>query len=309
MIGLRELGLGPIALTVFLSGCHARRESPSRDAPSLTSAVDPRATLSFRFENREVHRLSLAELEHTVATETVATLDGYYHRVKRFRALPLASVLSAGFAGAATGPLSQQQFILRARDGYTVPIAGQELLSGGAYLAVRDLDHPHWEPIGPQRANPGPIYLIWSRPDQTDLETHPRPWQLASIEIARFEDIFPHTVPTGLPPDHPALHGYSLFKTLCVRCHAINREGGRVGPDLNVPLSIVEYRPVAQIRAYISNPLAFRYGTMPAHPSLTPADLDNLIAYFTAMRDRKNDPDAHPQPPPRHRTLPPETDP
>jgi len=46
----------------------------------------------------------------------------------------------------------------------------------------------------------------------------------------------------------------------------MNREGGRVGPELNVPQSIVEYRPEAQIKAYIRNPLQFRYGHMPPQP-------------------------------------------
>ena len=29
---------------------------------------------------------------------------------------------------------------------------------------------------------------------------------------------------------------------------------------------------------------------MPSHEYLTPADLDGLLAYFQAMRDRKHDP-------------------
>jgi cytochrome c1 len=72
----------------------------------------------------------------------------------------------------------------------------------------------------------------------------------------------------------------------------VNREGGRVGPELNVPQSIIEYRPEAQIRAYIKNPQSFRYGNMPAHPSMTDAELDDLVAYFRAMKDRKHDVDA-----------------
>ena len=65
-----------------------------------------------------------------------------------------------------------------------------------------------------------------------------------------------------------------------------------MGPDLNVPQSIVEYRPEAQIRAYIKDPGVFRYGAMPAHPSLSARDLDGLLAYFRAMAARKHDPDA-----------------
>jgi hypothetical protein len=59
-----------------------------------------------------------------------------------------------------------------------------------------------------------------------------------------------------------------------------------------VPQSVVEYRPGEQIRAYIRDPRAFRYGNMPAHPGLNDADLDGLLAYFTTMKDHKNDPDA-----------------
>ena len=56
------------------------------------------------------------------------------------------------------------------------------------------LDRSLWDP---QRASPAPFYLVWKEASQQDLETHPRPWQVASIEIARFEVKFPHTVPTG----------------------------------------------------------------------------------------------------------------
>jgi hypothetical protein len=70
----------------------------------------------------------------------------------------------------------------------------------------------------------------------------------------------------------------------------VNGEGGRVGPDLNVPQSIVEYRPREQIKAYVRDPQVFRYTTMPSHLHLTDADLDALIAYFEVMRGLKHDP-------------------
>jgi hypothetical protein len=85
--------------------------------------------------------------------------------------------------------------------------------------------------------------------------------------------------------------GWFPWQCVCPSCaDQGNREGGRVGPDLNVPQSIVEYRPDAQIRAYIQNPATFRYGNMPAHPDLNNADLDHLLAYFHAMATRKHDP-------------------
>ena len=77
-------------------------------------------------------------------------------------------------------------------------------------------------------------------------------------------------------------------------CHSINGEGGKVGPELNVPMSIVEYRSAVQLKAFIRNPERFRYTTMPAHEHLSDKDLDALLAYFEAMRERKFDPRAAP---------------
>jgi mono/diheme cytochrome c family protein len=237
--------------------------------------------------------LTLRELQERVPSEEIVNCDGYYRRVKRFRAFAIEAVLAQGFRDENVGTLSERPWVLRARDGYTVPLSGQRLLEGGAYIAFADAEHPgRWDPIGPQRADPAPFYLVWRDSTQCDLETHPRPWQLAVLEIARYESVFPHSVPHGVEPSSGPYRGFQRFASLCIRCHAINREGGRVGPELNVPQNITEYRPGAQIRAYIRNPLTFRYGNMPAHPTLDDAALDDLLAYLTHMRDEKHDPDA-----------------
>jgi mono/diheme cytochrome c family protein len=219
---------------------------------------------------------------------TVETDDPYYRTRKRFRAIPLNEALVHGF-GKDLAALREESFVLRALDGYAVPIDGSRLLEGGAYLAFDDVDVPGFAPIGPQQVSPAPTYLVWTGATQTNLDTHPRPWQLAAIEIAPFASLYPHTVPNGEAAQSDAMRGFEVFRDHCLKCHAINREGGRVGPELNVPQSIVEYRPVEQIRAYIKDPTQFRYGAMPAHPQLTESDLDHLIAYFGAMSKQKHD--------------------
>jgi mono/diheme cytochrome c family protein len=280
-------------LLLALCACNGAR-SQSVDAGAVSAnATSDDARIEFRVEGRVVRSLTLRAMRAAIESESVTNYDPYYEREKRFRALPIERVLELGFQGANLGPLGARPFVLRAGDGYTVPMQGSRLLEGGAYLAYADEAHPErWEPIGPRRSDPAPFYLAWKLRTQCNLETHPRPWQLAVIEVARFEAVFPHTEPTGHAEGSPARRGYATFARECVRCHAVNREGGRIGPELNVPQSIVEYRPVEQIRAYIRNPLTFRYGAMPAHPHLTDGDLDDLVAYFTAMRDRKHDPDA-----------------
>jgi len=233
-----------------------------------------------------------AALAEVARPEIVAGFDPYYGRPKRWRAVPLAPLLQRAFAGA---DLARADVLLRAIDGYAVTVPARRLLDDGAYIALADLERPAWEPIGPQRAHPGPFYLVW-RTSPTgahrELVTHPRPWALASVALADLGALYPHVVPGGVADGAPAMRGFRLFRDRCIRCHAINREGGRVGPDLNVPRSVVEYRDEAQLRAYIKNPLAFRYGAMPANPDLSDAQLDDLLAFFRHKRGEKHDPDA-----------------
>lgn len=249
------------------------------------------AEIAFVRDGKPVRTLRRAELEAASPAEQWTALDPYYNKRKTYRALPLGPLLERAF-GEPAAALATHDYLLRARDGYTVPLSGKRVFEKGASIAVADVEVPTWEPIGPGRANPGPFYLVWREPGQQSLDTHPRPWQLAAIEIAPFEATFPHTRPTGLAAETPAMRGFGIFREHCIACHAINREGGRVGPDLNVPQSIVEYRPEAQIRAYIRDPRTFRYSTMPAHPAFKEEDLDALVAYFQAMKDRKHDPEA-----------------
>ncbi len=246
------------------------------------------AELAFMYEGEEVGRFALAALASSGGVD-VEGYDPYYERDKRFRAVELVGVLERAYGGLGL-KLSEQEFILRASDGYTVPMSGERIIEGRPLLAYADLEAEGWEPIGPQKANPGPFYVVWRGAEQKDLEQYPRPWQLAQIEIAPFEQVFPKTLPEGAPRESAAWRGFAIYKDQCVRCHAVNQQGGRVGPELNVPRNITEYRPEDQIRAYIKNPRAFRYGNMPPFPHLTDADLDDVLAYLKAMKARKDDP-------------------
>ena len=39
-------------------------------------------------------------------------------------------------------------------------------------------------------------------------------------------------------------------------------KGGKMGPELNVPKNILEYRDREQLAAFIKNPQAFRFGSL-----------------------------------------------
>ena len=253
--------------------------------------------LRFARDGQPTRTVGLPELTQHCTVETVTLDDPYYQTRKSFRACPLAQVLGYGF-GQPVDSLRGQTVIFRARDGYAKPTDGGLLAEPGGYLAFADADRmqgddPGWQPIDRKQVDPGPFYIVWTGPGR-DPNHYPWPYQLSEIAIAPLEQLYPHIVPADSPPDSPARAGYAIFKSECIACHAINGEGGTVGPELNVPLSIVEYRPAEQINQYIRNPFAFRYTSMPPHPHLTDQQLDALVAYFTAMRSRKHDPRRQP---------------
>ena len=252
--------------------------------------------LRFVRDGQEVARLDLAALRSAGGVETVSVEDPYYETRKRFRAIPLEKVLRAGF-GKPVRELRGTELLFRAKDGYVKPAAVETIEEGAGYLAFADADHvrgedPGWQPIDRRQVDPGPFYVVWTGEGRNDTHRYPWPYQLAVIEAVSFTERYPHTVPEGLAEKDPAWRGYEIFRRECFSCHAMNGEGGRVGPELNVPRSIVEYRPIGQLKEFIRDPRSFRHTTMPAHRHLSGEDLDALIAYFDAMKTRKHDPEA-----------------
>ncbi|MCH2172220.1 cytochrome c [Myxococcota bacterium] len=267
-------------------------------ATSVTAAGDS-SVLSFERDGAPVREISVQRLSEQCGLRPVwVERDPYYETSKVYLACPLHTVLDLGFAAPAAPGAT---FILRARDGYSKTASAERLAESGGYLAfadlgefARDATEPPvpvpWPPIGRSGADPSPLYMVWTGVDQADPHHYPWPYQLASIEIGSFEGRYPRTVPSSAPADSPARAGYEIFKRECVACHAVNGEGGKVGPDLNVPRGISEYRPRAQIKAFIRNPESFRYTSMPSNLHLSERDLDALVAYFDVMKDLKHDP-------------------
>jgi mono/diheme cytochrome c family protein len=257
--------------------------------------------LTFRREDGRETVLEKAALAAQCGLREVEVVDPYYGGPQRFLACPLERVFELGF-GAPPAAFADRELLLEALDGYTRTAPGSQLAEGGAWLAFADAARAErglggFEPIDRRRVDPGPFYLVWTGPGRSDAHRWPWPYQLARIAVARFEERFPHTVPAGAAKGAPARRGFEIFRRECAMCHAVNGEGGSVGPDLNVPRSIVEYRPAEQIKAYVRSPQSFRYTSMPSHEHLSEADLDALVAYFAHMSARKRDPGPRPATP------------
>jgi mono/diheme cytochrome c family protein len=252
--------------------------------------------LRFLADGAELRTLALGELAARCPPRVVEVQDPYYAKRKRFQALALRCVLSQGFGAGAERALADADVLLRARDGYTRGASGAQLLTEGGFVAFADADlGSGFEPIDRRQVDPAPFYLVWQGEGRSDTHQWPWPYQLVEIERVPFERRFPHVLPdAAAAPDVHA--GFAVFRRECISCHAMNGEGGRVGPELNVPRSIVEYRDRETLRAFIRDPASFRYTSMPSHRHLTDAELDGLLAYFAHMSRRKHDPGPGPGP-------------
>lgn len=280
-----------VVIAALLLGC---QEAATHRADH-DSLVDPLAVAKavpgtlHVVDERGTRNLTLSEILPKFTPRIVVTLDPYYQSTKRFVAVPLGELLKEFWPGLDNEPHAEIEFA--AADGYKVRLSAKLAQSPPAFIALRDVDHPPFEPISDRKADPSPLYLFWEGKEWTNLETHPRPWGIVTISKVHSGQGLQHvTPPHGFGADGCAEAGFRLFSAQCQRCHAINGEGGRLGPDLNVPRNILEYRSEPDVRAYIKDPATFRYGNMPAHPLLTTEHLDQLVCYLREMGRHKFDP-------------------
>lgn len=252
--------------------------------------------LHFLRSGKPVRTLTLSQLTAGCKVQVVAVHDPLTDGEAHFRACPMAAVLALGFGTLPKG-FTWKEVLLRAQDGYLRGVDGGRLQEAGGFLAFADAgdaaaaaSSPGFAPRGPRAIDPGPFYLVWTGASQSAAAGYPWPYQLVSIDIADFEKRFPHTVPLSAAVGGPVWRGYALFKARCAACHPINGEGGKVGPELNVPRNILEYRSERQLRAFIRDPDSFRYTSMPPNPDLSDSDMDALIAYLRTMGHLKHDP-------------------
>ncbi|MCY4644645.1 MAG: cytochrome c [Bacteriovoracales bacterium] len=244
--------------------------------------------LSFFVGDRRVKSLSLKELKKAAPIKDVR-LEYHFSksRVKNYRGVELAPLLRRVFPRYLKGD-EYSEIIYEATDGYSSFSTLSMALTKGGLIAFKDLDRKgdNWEPTGREMASPAPYFLVWAGKDQTSTVGYPWPYALVKIRLVRFKDRYPKLFPTGKPPNSPERRGLRVFKEQCFRCHAIDREGGKIGPDLAAPRHILDYRTETFIRQFIKNPESFRYSKMPSHAHLSGKEMDDLMAYLKSRRVR-----------------------
>jgi mono/diheme cytochrome c family protein len=284
--------LAPLIL-LLAAACTVRpnplEEARSRAEPARLVVVTPSGTRAF----------TLDELRRAIPADTasVAHDPAYEGRAKRYAGFPLERLLAL----AGVRPAAGEVLYFVALDGYRATMAepaDDPHVKG--IVAFADLDAAGgWEPVkhGAKSISPGPYYLVWESRAPGDSVALARPWpyQLARIEVVDPRRKYDRIYPAGVADDDPVARGFRAVAIeshggdQCVACHALNRQGGSVGPELNVPRNITEYRDQATLAAFIRNSRSFRAGSaMPVYEGrLTERQIADILAYLRWMRGHK----------------------
>lgn len=134
----------------------------------------------------------------------------------------------------------------------------------------------------------GPFYPIFIPDPQLPAEDHWNPpFCVNKVEFARTKTDRSKASPEDLPEEHPVMKGSRQFEQRCAVCHSINGIGGVVGPELNRPLSVVEYWDREALRQLMKDPSQVRANSkMPAF-HLKDDMIDEILAYLEWMAQEK----------------------
>jgi cytochrome c2 len=246
--------------------------------------------LTFSDHGKAVKSLTLSELKGLVPSRTVRVFEPHEVVEASFQALPLGDVLTKIY-----GPSWQnaEQAFFICDDGYRAPVALGELQKNPGWLAFsrvgsKDFAITEKEPVV-RRIEVGPLFLV--RGGEGHLAARSKvkegwPYKVVGVDLISITSQYP-----GLTPPAKASaavnRGYRAFSRHCVSCHALGGEGGRVGPELAVPVSVTVYYKERWLKKWIINPSAIRAGTtMPATVPEGPEQartVDDIVAYLKVI--------------------------
>lgn len=226
------------------------------------------------------------ELKKTVMV--TVNEDPVYHDSKQYNAIPFPKILEL-YSKIKELQTDQYRIVFECEDGYKPIMPLEKFLSAKSFLAISDVDAPKgksWSKImkDGREMKAAPFYLVYQgvSPKDTNFKW---PYNLIKIHFV------PNTQNTSLlhpKDDKVATIGFELFNKNCISCHAINKIGGTMGPELNYPKSVTEYWDHNQLKKFIQDPASFRNGVkMPTIPNLTEIEIENIVHYLNYMANHK----------------------
>ena len=256
--------------------------------------------VEFKREGKVVRTVSVAELRAIAPAQSIEVFEPHERQNRIYRVLPLKTILDNVFG---KDWEKAQEIVFTAIDGFQPSVPVKKFLHHDAYFAFANADTGPFTLINKLQNNEavplGPLYLVWDNLRSKELlETwvSDMPYQVKAIDL-KMKEPFPNMLP---PPGSAkqVWRGFEHFRTHCAACHTINGDGGGKAPELNYPVSAVEYISPEYLERWILAPQTIRYNTrMPAlgeEISSREKVAAEIIAYLKAMRGAKRAPSENP---------------
>jgi cytochrome c2 len=231
---------------------------------------------------------SIAKELSQLPTRTINTEnDPIYHRNATYEGYDIQALIS-WLAKRSSLEIKESVITFIAADGYRSSTRVLELPKRVGVLAYKELSsdsYPFREAKhGKKSFNPGPFVLVWQG-SYRNSDQLPTPWSITEITLGH------DSIPKELIPketNERISQGLRLWRENCLRCHSINKVGGAVGPELNVPVSITEFWPKERLHQMIENSTSLRWGSaMPSFSWLSTQDREALVEYLEVMSRNK----------------------
>ena len=261
------------------SSCNQKREG--------TTVVKNSVKADTLLPSREVY-IDLKKIlarNDLVANDVNVKYDQFFKTSKRYRGYSINTIIDSAIksdhfdtAGAV--------IIFECADGYK-PVMDLAKIHQGAkgYLVFKDLEKGlvgNW----PDSLNNmfSPFYLVWDDVKKYD-HSFTWPYGLTGLRLRpgslEYKTIYPYK-------DSTLVKGFNAFIQNCFKCHSINKIGGTMGPEFNLPKNITEYWKEEDIISFAKNPSSYRYNShMPGITNVADTDLHEIVNYIRSMKNNK----------------------
>jgi len=237
--------------------------------------------LAIKLGNGEA-RLTVSVLKKQFGAQNVTVDDHYLKKSMQYRAIKLKQLIQFY----ADKKIDFDEIVFACADGYMAHASRSDFEKGKLdtfYLAFGEAGDTFKTglPQGKALVSPEPFYVIAT--DSTAFSVLSWPYEVTTIEFVSLREKFPGIFAAGAPQA-----GFNVFRRECLKCHSINLSGGDVGPELNVPKNITEYRERTTLALFIENAASYRAKSkMPPMPHLSKKEIADVIDYLAFMRLHK----------------------
>ncbi|CAH1905147.1 Cytochrome c domain-containing protein [Candidatus Nitrotoga sp. HW29] len=253
--------------------------------------------IEFKDKDQIVKVLTLSDLTTEVTAVSLKIFEIHEKKDQIYKVYPARALFDKTFG---KEWLRAEEIVFISMDGYQASIPVAKFLSYDAYFAFAHDDDSLFTMTNVLQNNEvvqlGPLYLVWDNMKSKVLledGASDMPYQVRSIELTKFATRFPNLSPPA-KASAEVQRGFLHFRKYCMACHLVNGEGGGKAPELNYPISVVEYIKPEYLTRWIENPSSVRHNTlMPGLAQEIPDRakvIKEIIAYLKAMSTTKRNP-------------------